>query len=212
MNPRSGPDDPRIGLKGGLYEAKTAILGMQLVMTTHKTAGYAPDDDSITAVDATPPPPLLLILDAPRQQGGGGPRPPSGPRANYGGTNSDLAFNAKYLFNGNYSGVNIYDISNPTQMTLVTSIICPGGQGDVSVYKNLLFMSVEAANGRMDCDTSKGFPFLPRCKSTHTDRRRHSRCRGDEGLPDAPACAQPGPNQGYPHIRHLRHSQSEAGG
>jgi len=154
VNPRSGPDDPRIGLKGGLYDAHTAILGMQLVMTTPKPAGFAPDLDSITAVDATPPPPPV-DPDAPRQPGG--PRPPSGPRANYGGTNSDLAFNAKYLFNGNYNGVNIYDISNPTHMTLVTSIICPGGQGDVSVYKNLLFMSVEAANGRMDCDT-KGFP------------------------------------------------------
>ena len=156
VNPRSGPDDPRIGLKGGLYDAKTAILGMQLVMTTPKPAGFAPDVDSITAVDATPPPPPV-DPDAPRQQGGGGPRPPAGPRANYGGTNSDLAFNTKYLFNGNYNGVNIYDISDPTHMNLVTSIICLGGQGDVSVYKNLLFMSVEAANGRMDCDT-KGFP------------------------------------------------------
>ena len=154
VNPRSGPDDPRVGLKGGLYDANTAILGMKLVITTPKPAGFAPDLDSIKAVDATPPPPPV-DPDAPRQPGG--PMRPSGPRANYGGTNSDLAFNTKYLFNGNYSGVNIYDISDPTHMTLVTSMVCPGGQGDVSVYKNLLFMSVEAANGRMDCGT-QGFP------------------------------------------------------
>ena len=155
VNPRSDSSDPRVGLKGGLYDAGTAILGMQLVLTTPKPAGFAPDIDSIKAVDATPPP-APVDPDAPRQPGMM-MRPPSGPRANYGGTNSDLAFNAKYLFNGNYNGVNIYDISDPTHMTLATSIVCPGGQGDVSVYKNLLFMSVEAANGRMDCGT-QGFP------------------------------------------------------
>jgi hypothetical protein len=153
VNPRSGTDDPRVGLKGGLYDAQTAILGMSLVMTTPKPAGFAPDLDSIKAVDATPAPPPV-DPDAPRVPGA--PRP-SGPRANYGGTNSDLAFNSKYLFNGNYFGVNIYDISDPAHMSLVTSMVCPGGQGDVSVYKNLLFMSVEAANGRMDCGT-QGFP------------------------------------------------------
>jgi hypothetical protein len=155
VNPRSDSSDPRVGLKGGLYDAATAISGMQLVLTTPKPAGFAPDLDSIKAVDATPAPPPV-DPDAPRQRGMMMARP-TGPRANYGGTNSDLAFNSKYLFNGNYNGVNIYDISDPTHMTLTTSIICPGGQGDVSVYKNLLFMSVEAANGRMDCGT-QGFP------------------------------------------------------
>lgn len=153
VNARSGPDDPRIGLKGGLYDAGTAVLGLKLVLTTPKPAGFAPDLDSIKAVDATPPP-APVDPDAPRQPGA---MRPSGPRANYGGTNSDLAFTSKYLFNGNYSGVNIYDISDPTHMALLTSMVCPGGQGDVSVYKNLLFMSVEAANGRMDCGT-QGFP------------------------------------------------------
>ena len=57
VNPRSGPDDPRVGLKGGLYDAATAISGLQLVLTTPKPAGFAPDVDSIKAVDATPPPP-----------------------------------------------------------------------------------------------------------------------------------------------------------
>ncbi len=123
------------------------------MITKPKPAGFAPDLDSIKAVDATPAP-APVDPDAPRQPGAARP---SGPRANYGGTNSDLAFNAKYLFNGNYNGVNIYDISDPTHLTLVTSMVCPGGQGDVSVYKNLLFMSVEAANGRMDCGT-QGFP------------------------------------------------------
>jgi hypothetical protein len=156
VNPRSGSDDPRVGLKGGLYDAGTAISGLQLVLTTPKPAGFAPDVDSIKAVDATPAP-APVDPDAPRQRGAGRGAAAAGPRANYGGTNSDLAFNKKYLFNGNYYGINIYDISDPARMSLVTSIVCPGGQGDVSVYHNLLFMSVEAANGRMDCGT-QGFP------------------------------------------------------
>ena len=74
--------------------------------------------------------------------------------------NSDLAFQGNHLFQGNFYGVNIFDISNPANTKLVTSLVCPGGQGDVSVYKNLLFMSVEQPNGRLDCGT-QGFPPDP---------------------------------------------------
>src|SRR5213075_1247514 len=63
-------------------------------------------------------------------------------------------------FLGNFYGVNIYDISNPGKASLMTSMICPGGQGDVSVYKNLMFMSVEMPNGRVDCGV-QGFPPNP---------------------------------------------------
>jgi hypothetical protein len=74
--------------------------------------------------------------------------------------NSDFAFQGNHLFQGNFYGVNIYDISNPANATLLTSLVCPGGQGDVSVYKNLLFMSVEMPNGRLDCG-AQGFPPEP---------------------------------------------------
>ena len=74
--------------------------------------------------------------------------------------NSDLAFAGNHLFQGNFYGMNIFDISNPAKVTLLTSMVCPGGQGDVSVYKNLMFMSVEMPNGRLDCGT-EGFPPEP---------------------------------------------------
>src|SRR5947208_1175637 len=74
--------------------------------------------------------------------------------------NSDFAFQGNHLFQGNFYGVNIFDISHPANTTLLTSLVCPGGQGDVSVYKNLLFMSVEMPNGRLDCGT-EGFPPEP---------------------------------------------------
>ena len=74
--------------------------------------------------------------------------------------NSDLAFRGHYLFQGNFYGMNIYDISSPVNAKLLTTMACPGGQGDVSVYKNLMFMSVEMPNGRSDCGI-QGFPPGP---------------------------------------------------
>ncbi|PZG16423.1 hypothetical protein C1I95_17710 [Micromonospora craterilacus] len=68
--------------------------------------------------------------------------------------NSDLGFGGKYAFLGNYNGFNIVDVSKPADPTLVTSVVCPGGQGDPSVYGNLLFMSVEETRGRLDCGTN----------------------------------------------------------
>jgi len=65
--------------------------------------------------------------------------------------NSDLAFMGHYVFQGNYSGWQMWDIANPARPTLKTSFVCPGSQSDVSVYHNLLFVSAEATNGRNDC-------------------------------------------------------------
>ena len=65
--------------------------------------------------------------------------------------NSDMAFSGNYIFQGNYYGLEVWDISNPSQPTLRTSFVCPGGQGDPSVWGNLLFMSVEQTSGRLDC-------------------------------------------------------------
>jgi hypothetical protein len=73
--------------------------------------------------------------------------------------NSDLAFFGDYVVIGNFNGFNIYDVSDPSAPELKTSVVCPGGQGDVSVYDNLLFMSVEEARGRIDC--SLGVSRMP---------------------------------------------------
>ncbi|NJC86682.1 LVIVD repeat-containing protein [Planosporangium mesophilum] len=70
---------------------------------------------------------------------------------NFGYVASDLAFGGKYTFLGNYNGFNIVDISNPADPKVATSVVCPGGQGDLSVHGNLLFMSVEESRARVDC-------------------------------------------------------------
>jgi hypothetical protein len=73
------------------------------------------------------------------------------PRGFLGETNSDLAFTGNYVIQGNYNGPVIWDISNPASPKLVVAYECPASQNDVSVYKNLLFLSAEALNGRIDC-------------------------------------------------------------
>ena len=66
-------------------------------------------------------------------------------------TSSDLAFSGKYAIQGNYNGFQIFDISNPAKPTLALTYLCPASQSDVSVYKNLLFVSGEGQTGRVDC-------------------------------------------------------------
>jgi hypothetical protein len=68
-----------------------------------------------------------------------------------GSTNSDLAFSGNYAIQGNYNGFQVWDISNPAKPVLKTAFFCPASQSDVSVYKNLLFVSGEGNGGRLDC-------------------------------------------------------------
>jgi hypothetical protein len=79
------------------------------------------------------------------------------PPGNFGFVNSDLAFTGDNAIVGSFNGFQVYDISDPTDPVLQSSFVCPGGQGDVSVYGDLLFMSVEETRGRIDCGT-QGFP------------------------------------------------------
>jgi hypothetical protein len=67
--------------------------------------------------------------------------------------NSDLAFTGHYVVQGNFWGIQIWDVSNPEHPRAVTAMVCPGSQNDVSVYRNLLFVSVESPAGRVDCGT-----------------------------------------------------------
>ncbi|HEX6037127.1 hypothetical protein [Longimicrobium sp.] len=75
------------------------------------------------------------------------------PQGFLGSTNSDLAFSGNYAIQGNYNGWQIWDISNPASPQLVSGFVCPASQSDVSVYKNLLFVSGEGLTGRLDCGT-----------------------------------------------------------
>jgi hypothetical protein len=157
VNPRAGKDDPRVGLKPGLYNAGEAAFGLEHIATLPKPPGFSPEDNATanTANIAAPAP----ANAAGEAQGRGGGRG-RGPTIPLGSTNSDMAFSGNHLFVGNYNGINFYDIDSPSKIKLRASLLCPGGQGDVSVYGHLLFMSSEALNGRTDCGT-QGIPLPP---------------------------------------------------
>jgi hypothetical protein len=163
----SDANDPRYKLTPGLYDAGETSLGLKHLQLVKK-----PDAFQLGTDDADDPKVQKLI----GQLGIGGgamkmPKPLQLVIAELAFSNSDLAFQGNHLFQGNFYGMNIYDISNPGQTTLVTSMVCPGGQGDVSVYKNLMFMSVEMPNGRLDCGT-QGFPPEPPPAAGHEKERR----------------------------------------
>jgi hypothetical protein len=90
---------------------------------------------------------LELVANRPRPERFFDPQQPG----NFGFANSDLAFSGNSLFLGGFNGIQIWDISDPRNPRFRSSIVCPGGQGDPSVFRNLLFMSVEELRGRLDC-------------------------------------------------------------
>ncbi len=161
-NPRAGSDDPRVGLKPGLYDAGEAAFGLEKVVSLPKPPGFAPGNFVATPNPEPPPennpPENNPAGNTAGENAAGGNNAARPPAVSYGSTNSDLAFSTNHLFVGNYNGINFYDIDNPSQIKLQTSLLCPGGQGDVSVYGHLLFMSAEAVNGRIDCGTG-GIPL-----------------------------------------------------
>ena len=137
------PKDPRIGLKPGHTDAGVAARNMELVSNLPKPPGFF--DPKAPAGSVTPPERPAGAPPEPR------PDPNAPPPVGSGFTNSDLAFKGMNAVVGNYHGFNTYDIENARRPKLVASIVCPGGQGDVSIYGNLLFMSVEQTRGRLDC-------------------------------------------------------------
>jgi len=151
----SDANDPRAKLTPGLYDAGEAAMGVKHLLLLKK-----PEAFQLGTMDPEDPKVQKMI----GQLGvGNTAKIPKGIQlaiAELAFGNSDLAFQGRHLFQGNFYGVNFYDISDPPNTRLLTSLVCPGGQGDVSVYKNLLFMSVEMPNGRLDCGV-QGFPPEP---------------------------------------------------
>jgi len=67
--------------------------------------------------------------------------------------NSDIAFKGNYVIQGNFQGFSVWDVTDPAHPKLAHTEVCPEQQNDVSVYRNLLFLSGESGNGRVDCGT-----------------------------------------------------------
>jgi len=161
----STTNDPRVGLKAGWYDAGEAAMGLEHVAFLKKPAAF---QISATSADDPVVQKTLTMLGSDSSKMSKAMQPVI---AQLAFANSDFAFQGTHLFQGNFYGVNFYDISDPSKVSLITSLVCPGGQGDVSVYGNLLFMSVEMSNGRLDCG-AQGFPPLPPPEPGHEKERR----------------------------------------
>ena len=173
----SDTSDPRYSLKPGLFDAGEVALGLKHVAFLKK-----PDAFQITATSADDPSVQKTLGQLGMSDTSKMPKPMQMVIAQLAFANSDFAFQGNHLFQGNFYGVNIYDISDPAKTALLTSLVCPGGQGDVSVYRNLLFMSVEMPNGRLDCGAQGFAPDPPPAagheKEHHTPSAQKDRFRG----------------------------------
>jgi uncharacterized protein (DUF305 family) len=158
--------DPRVQLKAGFMDAGEAALNLERVATLPKPDGFFDPH----APAGRPIPPEKKPGEAEKKKA-----EPKEPVTKQGAekegekkeeedkedtpdrpgllnfANTDLAFTKGFVVEGNYHGFNSYNIEDPLTPQLLASVVCPGGQGDVSIYGNLLFMSVEQTRGRLDC-------------------------------------------------------------
>ena len=167
--------DPRAGLAAGFDNAGEAILNLTKVASLRKPAGFFnPDNpadlrppvapkkdakkDEKTEAEAKP---VAEAEAAAAPEAAAGETPERGdeesltqfaersPLLDF--ANTDMAFFDDIMVAGNYHGFNIYKLGADGVPDLMSSVVCPGGQGDVSVVGNILVMSVEQTRGRVDC-------------------------------------------------------------
>ncbi|MBM0170753.1 DUF305 domain-containing protein [Altererythrobacter sp. C41] len=150
--------DPRVALKAGFRDAGEAISNLRHVAALPKPAGFFDPEN----------PAQLRPLKPEKEEEGAGHEGHEAPDKDQEGTeedkpefgergsllsfaNTDMAFSGDLLVAGNYHGFNAYRLGEDGVPQLVSSTVCPGGQGDVSIVGDLLIMSVEDSRGRIDC-------------------------------------------------------------
>ena len=136
-------DDPRAGLAGGLYIAEEAILNMELITSLKKPTGFF-DPENPAAKGSED-----LTEDNENKTTAEISRSLRSPMLSF--ANTDMAFKDNILIAGSYHGFNIYELDEDGIPNLISSVVCPGGQGDVSIVGDLLIMSVEENRSRLDC-------------------------------------------------------------
>ena len=171
-------DDPRAGLAGGLFDAEEAISNLRHVSFLRKPAGFFDPANPSGGRIVLPPveveateeeegdaeahaghnmaameeaDPEEADADAEEEEAA----EPAPRYASRGGllsfANTDMAFSGDLMVAGNYHGFNAYQLDAEGVPQLVSSVVCPGGQGDVSIVGDILIMSVEQTRGRVDC-------------------------------------------------------------
>jgi len=151
-------DDPRTTLAAGTTDAGQAISNMRLVSSLPKPTGFF-DPNNPAGIPRMPPPAAAAPPAArPAAQAVAAGQPSTAPRPDtrepaprLAFANTDMAFQGDLLAVGSYHGFNLYRLEPEAPPRLLSSVICPGGQGDVSLVGNLLIVSVEQTSGRVDC-------------------------------------------------------------
>ena len=153
-------DDPRANLKPGLNDAGIAIKNLKLVSSLSKPPGFI-DPNNPNEIPKAKNPQQEKEGDEHKENDEGkdeeeAKRKPteSESRQRYpmlSFSNTDMAFSGNTLVAGNYHGFNVYDLGNQGMPKLISSVVCPGGQGDVSIVGDLLIMSVQETRSRLDC-------------------------------------------------------------
>ncbi|NNE37120.1 MAG: DUF305 domain-containing protein, partial [Gammaproteobacteria bacterium] len=144
--------DPRAGLSPGFDDAGEAILNLELVATLSRPPGFydpnnpaglpmeKPEDDEEAENDEEEEEEDKPKVTKPEERY---------PLLSF--SNTDMAFSRDVLVTGSYHGFNIYQLQGNGIPNQLSSVVCPGGQGDVSVVGDLLIMSVQDTRGRLDC-------------------------------------------------------------
>ncbi len=162
----------REGLAAGIFDAGEAIWNLEHTATVAPPPGFfsedtmwglppglldgGDDEDDAEDGDGEDAGETVEVVEADAEDGeaegedGEGEAETSGPGP-ISFANSDLAFTGSLVIMGNFHGFNIYDAVDADTLELQASVVCPGGQGDVSVSGNLVFMSVEQNRARLDC-------------------------------------------------------------
>jgi len=155
--------DPRSGLAVGFADAGEAIMNLRKVVSLPKPAGFfnpdnpadlrpalPSDEDEETQAGLEAEGDAEEAVAVPEEDGESLTQfAERSPLLDF--ANTDMAFFEDIMVAGNYHGFNIYKLGDDGAPTLMSSVVCPGGQGDVSVAGNLLIMSVEQTRGRVDC-------------------------------------------------------------
>jgi uncharacterized protein (DUF305 family) len=150
--------DPRAGLAAGFDDAGQAASNMELLASLARPAGFYDPDNPIGLPPTRLQPQAEASEDEQRAEAPGA----DGEQAEEEGeayerypllsfANTDMAFARDVLVAGSYHGFNVYRLQGDGVPALMSSIVCPGGQGDVSIVGDLLIMSVEETRGRVDC-------------------------------------------------------------
>ncbi len=138
-------DDPRANLAAGLFDAEIAISNMELIASLKKPVGFFDPDNRLekglsNEEEEDEEEESSIESSASNQR-----------RPMLSFDNTDMAFSNDLLIAGSYHGFNIYRLGEDGLPNHITSVVCPGGQGDVSVVGNLLILSVQDTRGRLDC-------------------------------------------------------------